>query len=193
MFWRACHLPLLLSEVNWVHAFVLCSFKIGIFHSVFCLTKCPYRLPKRVRHRVTSSVFSFIFQYSLFLLYILISYFNYITVNHQKIQMYHHRQQNSRLLTNFDVGVNGIPLDLKLMYTTCNQHFKFCVASAYDGQNDQNLLPLMEWKTLCSTEYIYILLLYFVWFVCVIRKNSNVAILNTLLRNAILGMQASWH
>jgi len=33
------------------------------------------------------------------------------------------RQQNTKLLTDFDIGVNGIPYDLKFMYTTCNQSF----------------------------------------------------------------------
>jgi len=31
------------------------------------------------------------------------------------------------LLTDFDIDVNGIPYDLKLMYTTCNYSFKFYV------------------------------------------------------------------
>jgi len=37
----------------------------------------------------------------------------------------YHRQQNSRLLTHFEIGVKGILHDLKFMYTTCNQSFKF--------------------------------------------------------------------
>jgi len=31
------------------------------------------------------------------------------------------RQQNTKLLIDFDFGVNGILYDLKFMYTTCNQ------------------------------------------------------------------------
>jgi len=38
-----------------------------------------------------------------------------------KISISYQRPQNSRLLTDFDIGVNGIPYDLKFMYTTCNQ------------------------------------------------------------------------
>jgi len=35
------------------------------------------------------------------------------------------------LLTDIDIGVNGIPYDLKLMYTTGNQSFKFYVVMAW--------------------------------------------------------------
>jgi len=34
------------------------------------------------------------------------------------------------LLTDFDIGVNGIPYDLKLMCATCNQSYKFYVIMA---------------------------------------------------------------
>jgi len=34
------------------------------------------------------------------------------------------------LLTDFDIGANGIPYDLKLMYTTCNHSFKFYIVMA---------------------------------------------------------------
>jgi len=35
------------------------------------------------------------------------------------------------LLTDFDIGANGIPYDLKLMYTTCNHSFKFYIVMAW--------------------------------------------------------------
>ena len=38
--------------------------------------------------------------------------------------MSRHRQQNSRSLANINIGVNGIPHDLKVMYTTYNQSFQ---------------------------------------------------------------------
>jgi len=52
--------------------------------------------------------------------------FNLITALHT-----YYRLQNWRALTDFDIGVNGIPYNLIRMYTTFNQSFKCYVALAW--------------------------------------------------------------
>jgi len=38
--------------------------------------------------------------------------------------MYHITGNKTKLFTDFDIGVDGIPYDLKFMYTTYNQSFQ---------------------------------------------------------------------
>jgi len=40
-----------------------------------------------------------------------------------KIYISYPRKQNSMLLTDFDIDINGIPNDLKFMYNIYNQYF----------------------------------------------------------------------